>query len=103
MAEALLPKRVTSSVIQSYIRRALRNRAWLALPRAERALLRAASRVVKVVRSRVLAEVLRRIFLKIDLRTLRGRAIYYGLMILAKTTHELGSLAGRVRQPWGLA
>ncbi len=98
MSEVLLPKKITSAVIQSYIRRALRNRTWFTLPRTEKALLKAASRVVKVVKSRMLAEALRRIFLKIDLGTLRGRAIYYGFIILAKTTKELRSLAGRVRQ-----
>ena len=63
LSEALIPKVITHSVIESYVRRALHHKIWFKLSKVERALLKAASKVVRVVRSKVLAEVLKRIFL----------------------------------------
>lgn len=84
LSEALIPKVITHSVIESYVRRALHHKIWFKLSKVERALLKAASKVVRVVRSKVLAEVLKRIFLIIELTTLKGRATYYGLLIMIR-------------------
>ena len=94
----LIPQRINSHVINYYLRKALRVGAWRGLSREARALLIVASRVgLKSVRSQILREVLRRIFLEIELHTLKGKALLYGILIqlrrgVSKLVDMLGEL-----------
>lgn len=78
----LVPREVTRHDMLSYIRKALRTGAWLSLNRTQRSLLWLASRVVNVVRSPVLKKALEEIFLQIELAGVKGRALYYGLLVM---------------------
>lgn len=82
LVRLLVPREVTRHDILSYIRKALRTGAWYSLNRAQRSLLWLASRVVNVVRSPVLKKVLKEIFLQIELAGVKGRALYYGLLVM---------------------
>jgi len=100
LAKATLPRVITSAVIDRYVRKAWRSGAWRSLPREARALLLLARRVVAVVRSPILRRVLERIFLEIELSTLRGRALFAGIIAVLekgvlRARDILGSL-GRV-------
>jgi len=64
-----------------YVRKALRSGAWQRLRRESRLLLRAVARYIRVVKSPVLREVLRGILLEIEPFTLRGRAVFYGVLV----------------------
>jgi predicted nucleic acid-binding protein len=80
VAKHLLPRLITREVLQHYVRKALRVGAWSRLRRESRALLIAA-RSLPVVKSPVLKGILREIFLEIELHTLRGRAVFYGVLV----------------------
>jgi len=71
---------VTSSLISRFIRKAVRTGVWSKLPTTSRALL-LASRCLRIVKSRVLSDILAGIMVEIELSTLRGRAIYYGVLV----------------------
>ena len=96
LADVLLPKVISREVIERCIRRALRNRSWFKLSKLQRALLKAASRVVKVVKSPTLAEVLRKALLEIELNTLKGKALYYGLLTALSMGEPLNKLLNRL-------
>jgi hypothetical protein len=80
--ELVLPKVITRDLIISYVRKALRTRVWFSLSPYQRALLKALtlSRVY-VVRSRVLKELITELLLIIERGTLKGKALWYGLVI----------------------
>jgi hypothetical protein len=80
--ELVLPKVITRDLIVSYVRKALRTRVWFSLSPYQRALLKALtlSRVY-VVRSRVLKELITELLLIIERGTLKGKALWYGLVI----------------------
>ena len=96
LADVLLPKVINREVIERCIRRALRNGSWFKLSKLQRALLKAASRVVKVVKSPVLAEALKRVLLEIELNTLKGKALYYGLLTALSIGEPLNKLLNRL-------
>ena len=84
----LLPQRITGTLIARYIRKAIQTRAWHHLPRVSRALLYLARRLT-VAKSPVLVEILRRILMEIELYTIRGQAILYGIIIAMKKAPSL--------------
>jgi len=96
LTNALTPKSITYSVVEWYVRRALRNGSWRLLSTYERALLRVVPKVVKVVKSPALAKTLRVIFLKIELNTVRGRALYYGLLIALRAGECITNILNRL-------
>ncbi len=96
VAEVLLPKVIDRRIIESYVRRALRNRSWFKLTRFQRALLKVASRVIEVVKSPILAGVLKRVFLEIELNSLKGRALYFGFLIALGSGESLSNLLSRL-------
>jgi len=75
---------LTSSLISRFIRKAIRTGVWFMLPTTSRALL-LASRCLKIIKSRVLREILMGIMVEIELSTLRGRAIYYGVLVALRS------------------
>ena len=82
LTHILIPEHIDSKLISYYyLRKALRVGAWRSLSREARALLIVASRVsLKTVKSRVLKEVLKSVFLEIELHTLKGKALLYGIL-----------------------
>ena len=76
---ALLPKKITAYEIERYYRKAHRVGAWRTLPKEAKALLLTARKVIKtLVKGPALRATLLKVFLKIELQTLRGKALLYG-------------------------
>jgi len=76
----ILFKTLTSTLITSYIRRALRLRIWFKLPPESRALLLALIKTVDRVKSRALHQIVSRILIEIEIATLRGKALLLGVI-----------------------
>jgi len=80
--ELVIPKVITRDLITSYIRKALRSKAWFTLSPYQRALLKAITLSrVEVIRGRVLKELVTEVLAVIEKHTFRGRAIWYGLLV----------------------
>ena len=79
-------------LIRRYTLRALRNGTWRTLRPEQKALLRIAQRL-RVVKSKTLINVLKEVFLQIELKTVRGKALLHGIIIAMKSSirklHEL--------------
>jgi len=86
----LIPKPLTRSVLEKSFRRAHRTGAWRKMSSLKRSLLYVAKKTVSTVKSRVLESLLEEIILEIELTTLRGRALYYGIIIALRKTFRLG-------------
>ena len=84
LTKILLPKKITQTQIRKYIRKALANRVWHILTKMERSLLWLTSKIVPTVKSPVLKKIIQQILLKIELATTKGKALYYGILILIK-------------------
>lgn len=80
VSRLLLPRRIDRYVVIAYIRKAVRVGLWRSLKAESRALLRALSTWRGVIRSKVLVEIVRKILVTIELETLRGRSIFYGVL-----------------------
>jgi len=75
-----LPEYITGELISRYVRRAIRLGIWRRLKPESRALLLVARRFT-VLRSPTVTSVVRRLLLEIEVRTLRGRALLYGVLV----------------------
>lgn len=73
----------------SYIRKAFRTGAWKKLNPISRALLLAVSMWRGMVKSKTLRGILTRIYVEIELHTVRGKAIFYGVLIALSRAREL--------------
>ena len=80
----LLPSEITGNYMRKYIRKALANRSWHILTKLERSLLWLTSKIVPTVKSPTLRKIIQQILLKIELATTKGKALYYGILILIK-------------------
>lgn len=85
LTKILLPKKVTGNVVDRYVRKALRIGAWRDLKQENRAILIVA-RKWGVIKSAILKSILYRIFLEIELHTIRGKALFYGIILTMKST-----------------
>jgi len=83
LAKLLLPKEVSGKTIDEYIRKALRTNSWRTLKPENRALL-LALRKWRSIKSSTLKSILYRIFLNIELHTLKGKALFYGIILAMK-------------------
>ncbi len=88
-SEVLIPKTITSHLLRKYVRKAIQNRVWHKLPQVSRALLYLASKIVYKVKSPLLLKILREIILTIELETVRGKAVYYGTLMLIRQEPKL--------------
>jgi len=98
VASLLVPSKppIPVSTVRLYLRRAFRNGAWARLSQFQRALLLVVSRVVSIVKSRALVDVLKDVFLEIELATARGRAVLTAVVhLLSKTPRLLSMLLRR--------
>jgi len=76
----VLPEVVTGGLVSRFVRRAVRLGIWRRLRPESRALLLVARRFA-VLRSPVVTSAVRRLLLEIEVHTLRGRALLYGVLI----------------------
>ncbi len=96
LARALVSQPLTPHIVSTYLRKAFRSGAWKTLSPEERALLIFISRYWRrEIRSKTLVEILKRIAMKIELSTLRGRALLYGLAEYVR--RGLGTIADALR------
>jgi len=84
LMKILVNKDPDKTFVEYYVARSIRNGTWRMLRAEARALLLAIRFWRGSLRSRVLKEVLKEIFLEIELLTLRGKALFYGLLILLR-------------------
>jgi len=83
LAKLLLPREISGKIVDRYIRKALRTNSWRVLRLENRALLLALRRW-RSIKSPTLKSILYRVFLEIELHTLRGKALFYGIIIAMK-------------------
>ena len=76
----VLPGKVTDGLVSRFVRRAARLGIWRRLRPESRALLLVARRF-SVLRSPVAVSALRRAMLEVELLTLRGRALLFGVLV----------------------
>jgi len=84
LSELLLPREISGKIVDRYIRKALRTNSWRTLKPENRALLLALRRW-RSIKSPTLKSILYRIFLEIELHTLRGRALFYGIILVMRS------------------
>ena len=84
LTKIILPKKITQTHLRKYIRKALANRSWYLLTQLERSLLWLTSKIVPTIKSPILKKIVQQILLKIELTTTKGKALYYGILILIK-------------------
>jgi len=89
LTKILLPKRITQAYLRKYIRKALANKSWHLLTRLERSLLWLTSKIVSKIKSPILKKIIQQILLKIELATTKGKALYYGILILIKKLRKI--------------
>ena len=92
LATLILPQTITHYEIERYYRKAHRTQAWRNLPKEARALIQAARKTIKTkVRSPTLHTTLTKIFLQIELHTLKAKALLKAITKLLTTslTHVL--------------
>lgn len=85
----LLPNKITQKHMRKYIRKAIANRTWHTLTKLERSLLWLTSKIVSTIKSPVLNNLIKRILLKIELASTKGKALYYGILILIKKLKKI--------------
>jgi hypothetical protein len=84
LMKLLIPVKISRSVVENFYRKALRTGIWRFLKPEQRALILALRIWGREVRSRKLVEIVRKIFLEIELSTFRGKALLYGIAIAIK-------------------
>lgn len=90
---------ITGGVVSYYLRKSLRNNSWRLLPRYSRALLLALSKWSGVVKSRILREILIKVFTEIEVYSFRGRALLYGVIVaMARARELLGDILGNAKR-----
>lgn len=99
LKKIVLPKQITRSIVVKYIRKAICNRSWYKLKLEEKVLLKLTSQVIVKVKSPVLKKILEDIFIKIELASIKGQALYYGLLIALKNRlFEIKNLLSNVKK-----
>jgi len=83
LREAIDPGVIDKAIIERYIRKAVRTGAWRSLSYESRSLL-LASRFLPRIKSVVLKNIILDIMASIDLYTIRGKAVFYGVLIALK-------------------
>ena len=84
LSDVFLPEIIDCSVIKYYVRKAVRLGVWRLLKPESKALMKASTQWRGIIKSRVLKEILKEIFLQIELNTVRGKALLYGIIITLK-------------------
>jgi len=91
--ELLFPGILTGEIIEKSFRKALRNGAWRLLSSLEKELI-LISRRWSIFRSSFITSVLKRILMEIELQSFKGKAIFFGALILiSKGMRSLKNIA----------
>jgi hypothetical protein len=89
--ELVIPKVITKDLIASYVKKAIRIRVWFSLNPYQRALLKALTlSKVYIIRSSVLKGLVSELLVVIERGTLKGKALWYGLLIALSKCRYLG-------------
>jgi len=83
LREAIDPGVIDRAVVERYIRKAVRTGAWRSLSYESRSLL-LASRFLPRIKSVVLKSIILDIMASIELYTIRGKAVLYGVFVALK-------------------
>lgn len=89
LSKILLPNKITQTHMRKYIRKAIANRTWHTLTKLERSLLWLTSKIVLTIKSPILNKLIKQILLKIELASTKGKALYYGILILIKKLKKI--------------
>lgn len=93
LSRIVLPREITGEAIEKYLRKALRTRAWRSLSPESRALMYILRNWRGRIKSYILRSILKNLFLQIELFTLRGRALLFGIIqIMKNPIYELGEV-----------
>lgn len=93
LSRIVLPREITGEAIEKYLRKALRTRAWRRLSPESRALMYILRNWRGRIESYILRSILKNLFLQIELFTLRGRALLFGIIqIMKNPIYELGEV-----------
>jgi len=84
LLKLFIPSKISRSVIEKFFRKALRTGIWKSLKPEQKALILALRIWRREVKSRKLTEIVKGIFLEIELSTFRGKAFLYGIAITIK-------------------
>jgi len=84
LEKIILPDDFDKDLVEYYIKRSVRNGSWRMLRPESRALLLVVRFWRGFLKSVVLKNVLKKIFIEIELLTLRGKALFYGILLLLK-------------------
>ena len=87
----LLPHKITGTLINKYIRKAMQQRIWNRLPKETRILLVLARRLTRI-KSPFMKQVIKNILLTIEQHTTRGKAIIYGIILYIRKTGQITSI-----------
>jgi len=85
LAQIILPQEITRQTIEKYIRKAIQIHAWYHLKRLDKSILILTRKLPKI-KSPTLKSILHKIFLKIELCTTRGKALFYGIILSMQNT-----------------
>jgi hypothetical protein len=98
LSRIVVPHNITKRVVEKYIRKAFQIRAWYRLPHIDRLILFLARRFPRIKSPRF-KEILTDIFLEIELQTIRGKALFYGILMAMKISiYKLGELLHNVKR-----
>ncbi len=92
LTQVLTPQVITKRDVERYFRKALINKSWRKLEKTQRVLLWLARKVVDTVKSPLLKKALSEIFLKIELASLKGKLVFYGLLSLLRKGVKIGEI-----------
>jgi len=84
LLKLFIPSKISRSVIEKFFRKALRTGIWKSLKPEQKALILALRIWRREVKSIKLTEIVKGIFLEIELSTFRGKAFLYGIAITIK-------------------
>jgi len=84
LLKLFIPSKISRSVIEKFFRKALRTGIWKSLKPEQKALILALRIWRREVKARKLTEIVKGIFLEIELSTFRGKAFLYGIAITIK-------------------
>jgi len=95
LREAIDPGVIDKAIIERYIRKAVRTGAWRSLSHESRSLL-LASRFLPRIKSVVLKSIILDIMASIELYTIRGKAVFYGVLVALR--QGLASVLSNLRR-----
>jgi len=85
-------EKIELKTVESMIRRSMRLGAWRKLPEEKRAFLRAIRNFLKrgqKIASNIVIDILKKIYMEIEIHSLRGKAILIGILIRTRRSNSI--------------